>query len=133
MDIKRSGSQPSQKAPAEHFTGTVRMDPLFQSSPPARAGAIHVTFEPCARSDWHTHPLGQTLIVTSGCGRHQRWGGPVEEIRPGDVVTVGPDEKHWHGASPTTAMAHIAIQESVDGKYVVWLEKVTDEQYDGKG
>lgn len=116
----------------EHFTGTVRIDPLFQSSPPARAGGIHVTFEPCARSDWHTHPLGQTLIVMSGCGRHQRWGGPVEEIRPGDVVTVGPHEKHWHGASPTSAMAHIAIQESLDGKYVEWLEKVTDDQYDGK-
>ena len=132
MEIKPSGSQPSAKGPAEHFTGTVRIDPLFQSSPPARAGAAYVTFEPCARSDWHTHPLGQTLIVTFGCGLHQRWGGPVEEIRTGDVVTVGPNEKHWHGAAPTTAMTHIAIQESLDGKAVEWLEKVTDEQYRGK-
>jgi quercetin dioxygenase-like cupin family protein len=127
--IERSGTQPSQKAPAEHFTGTVRVDPLFQSSAPARAGGAYVTFEPCSRSDWHTHPLGQTLIVTSGCGLHQRWGGSIEEIRPGDVVMVGSDEKHWHGASPTTAMTHIAIQESLDGKNVEWLEKVTDEQY----
>jgi quercetin dioxygenase-like cupin family protein len=131
MDLKRSGSQQSQKAPAEHFTGTVRLDPLFQASAPGRAGGAYVTFEPCARSDWHTHPLGQTLIVTFGCGLHQRWGGPVEEIRPGDVVTVGPNEKHWHGASPTTAMTHLAIQESLDGKAVEWLEKVTDEQYRG--
>jgi quercetin dioxygenase-like cupin family protein len=127
MEIKRSGAQPSQKAPAEHFTGTVRIDPLFQAPAPARAGAAYVTFEPCARSDWHTHPLGQTLIVTFGCGLHQRWGGPVEEIRPGDVVAVGPNEKHWHGATPTTT--HIAIQEALDGKSVEWLEKVTDEQY----
>jgi quercetin dioxygenase-like cupin family protein len=131
MEIKRSGAQPSQKAPAEHFTGTVRIDPLFQSSAPGRVGGASVTFEPCARSDWHTHPLGQTLIVTFGCGLHQRWGGPVELIRPGDVVTVGPNEKHWHGASPTTAMTHIAIQEALDGKAVEWLEKVTDEQYQG--
>ncbi|MBU8894601.1 cupin domain-containing protein [Corallococcus sp. M34] len=130
MEIKRSGTQPSQRAPAEHFTGMVRIDPLFQSSPPARAAGAYVTFEPCARSDWHTHPLGQTLIVTSGCGRHQRWGGPIEEIRPGDVVTVGPDEKHWHGASPTTAMTHLAIQEALDGVVVNWMEKVTDAQYD---
>lgn len=130
MGIKKSGSQPSVRGPSEHFTGTVRIDPLFQSSSPARATGAHVTFEPCARSDWHTHPLGQTLIVTFGCGLHQRWGGPIEEIRPGDVVTVGPDEKHWHGASPTTAMTHIAIQEALDGKAVEWLEKVTDEQYD---
>jgi quercetin dioxygenase-like cupin family protein len=129
VDIKRNGSQPSQRAPAEHFTGTVRVDPLFQSSAPARAGGAYVTFEPCSRSDWHTHPLGQTLIVISGCGLHQRWGGPIESICPGDVVMVGPDEKHWHGASPTTAMTHIAIQESLDGKNVEWLEKVTDEQY----
>jgi quercetin dioxygenase-like cupin family protein len=129
MEIKRSGSVPSQKGPAEHFTGSVRIDALFQSSPPGRAAGAYVTFEPCARSDWHTHPLGQTLIVTSGCGLHQVWGGPVEEIRPGDVVTVGPNEKHWHGAAPTTAMTHIAIQESLDGKAVDWLEKVTDEQY----
>jgi quercetin dioxygenase-like cupin family protein len=132
MELRRSGSQPSQKGPAEHFTGTVRVDPLFQSKPPARAVGAHVTFEPCARSDWHTHPLGQTLIVTFGCGLHQQWGGPIEEVRPGDVVTVGPNVKHWHGASPTTAMAHIAIQESLDGKMVEWLEKVTDEQYRGK-
>jgi quercetin dioxygenase-like cupin family protein len=118
MEIKRSGSQRSQRAPAEHFTGTVRIDPLFQSSAPARAGGAYVTFEPCARSDWHTHPLGQTLIVTAGCGLHQRWGGPIDEIRPGDVVMVGPNEKHWHGASPITAMTHIAIQESLDGKNV---------------
>jgi quercetin dioxygenase-like cupin family protein len=129
MTISRNGARPSQQAPAEHFTGTVRLDPLFQSNPPARVGGAYVTFEPCARSDWHTHPLGQTLIVTFGCGLHQRWGGPVEEIRTGDVVTVGPNEKHWHGATPTTAMTHIAIQESLDGKAVEWLEKVTDEQY----
>lgn len=129
MDIKRNGTQPSQNAPAEHFTGTVRIDPLFSANAPARAGGAYVTFEPCARSDWHTHPLGQTLIVTSGRGLHQRWGGPIEQIRPGDVVTVGPEEKHWHGASPTTAMTHIAIQESLDGRNVTWLEKVSSEQY----
>jgi quercetin dioxygenase-like cupin family protein len=133
MEIKRNGTRPSARGPAEHFTGTVRIDPLFESSAPARASAAYVTFEPCARSDWHTHPLGQTLIVTFGCGLHQRWGGPVEEIGPGDVVTVGPDEKHWHGASPVAAMTHIAIQESLDGKAVAWLEKVTDEQYQRKG
>src|ERR1700755_786207 len=116
MEIKRSGSQPSQQAPAEHFTCTGRNDPLFQASAPARASGAHVSFEPCARSDWHTHPLGQTLIVTFGCGLHQRWGGPIEGIRPGAVVTVGPDEKHWHGASPPTAMTHIAIPETLDGK-----------------
>lgn len=131
MEIKRAGSQPSQKAPAEHFTGTVRLDPLVQPREPSRVGAAYVTFEPCARSDWHTHPLGQTLIVTAGCGLHQRWGGTIEEIRPGDVVTVSPNEKHWHGASPTTGMTHIAIQESLDGKNVDWMEKVTDEQYSG--
>jgi quercetin dioxygenase-like cupin family protein len=130
MEIKRSGSQPSKTGPAEHFTGSVRIDPLFQLSPPARAVGAYVTFEPCARTDWHTHPLGQALIVISGCGLHQRWGGPVEEIRPGDVVTINRNEKHWHGASPTTAMMHIAIQEALDGKPVEWLEKVTDEQYD---
>jgi quercetin dioxygenase-like cupin family protein len=129
MEIKRNGSQPSQKAPAEHFTGAVRIDRLFQASPPASAGGAYVTFEPCARSDWHTHPLGQTLIVTSGCGLHQCWGGRIEQIRVGDVVMVGPNEKHWHGASPTTAMTHLAIQESLDGKNVEWLEKVSDEQY----
>ena len=129
MEIKRAGSQPSQKAPAEHFTGTVRLDPLFQPTAPARTSGALVTFEPCSRSDWHTHPLGQTLIVTAGRGLHQRWGGPIEEIRPGDVVQVGPNEKHWHGAAPTTAMSHIAIQEALDGKVIEWLEKVTDEQY----
>jgi quercetin dioxygenase-like cupin family protein len=129
MDIKRSGSTPSGKAPAEYFTGTVRIDPLFAAQDPARAVGASVTFEPGARTAWHTHPLGQRLIVTSGSGRTQRWGGPIEEIRPGDVVTVGPNEKHWHGAAPTTAMTHLAIQESLDGKAVEWLEKVTDEQY----
>jgi len=132
MTIQRIGSQPSQKGPAEHLSGTVRIDPLFQSAPPARAAGAYVTFEPCSRSDWHTHPLGQTLIVTAGSGLHQRWGGPIEEIRPGDVVTVGPNEKHWHGASPTTAMTHIAVQEALDGKVVEWLEKVTDDQYHGR-
>jgi quercetin dioxygenase-like cupin family protein len=132
MDTKRGGSQPSQKGPAERFTGTVRIDPLFQAHEPGRAGGAYVTFEPCSRTDWHTHPLGQTLIVTFGCGLHQRWGGPIEEIRPGDVVSVAPNEKHWHGASPTTAMTHIAIQESLDGKAVEWLEKVTDDQYEGR-
>jgi quercetin dioxygenase-like cupin family protein len=132
MEIKRSGSQASQRGSAEVFTGTVRIDPLFQHALPARVAGAYVTFEPCARSDWHMHPLGQALIVTSGCGVHQRWRGPIEEIRPGDVVTVGPNEKHWHGASPTTAMTHVAIQESLDGKVVEWLEKVTDEQYRGR-
>jgi quercetin dioxygenase-like cupin family protein len=129
MDIKRSGSQPSGKGPAEHFTGIVRIDPLFQSPDPARAGGASVTFEPGARTAWHTHPLGQTLIVTAGCGRVQRWGGPIEEIRPGDVVSILPGEKHWHGAAPTTAMTHIAIQEYLDGKAADWMEKVSDEQY----
>jgi len=133
MDIERSGSQPSLKGPAEHFSGTVRIDPLFQAQEPGRVRGANVTFEPCSRTDWHTHPLGQTLIVTFGCGLHQRWGGPIEEIRPGDVVSVGPDEKHRHGATPTTAMTHIAIQESLDGKAVEWLEKVTDAQYDAGG
>lgn len=132
MTIQRIGSQPSQRGPAEHFTGTVRIDPLFQSTAPARAAGACVTFEPCARSDWHTHPLGQTLIVTSGCGLHQRSGAPIEELHPGDVVMVGPNEKHWHGASPTTAMTHIAVQEALDGKVVEWLEKVSDEQYHGR-
>jgi quercetin dioxygenase-like cupin family protein len=129
MEIKRAGTQPSLKAPPEHFTGTVRLDPLFQAVAPGRVAGACVTFEPCARSDWHTHPLGQILIVTAASGLHQRWGGPIEQIRPGDVVTVGPNEKHCHGAAPTTAMTHIAIQESLDGKNVEWLEKVTDEQY----
>lgn len=129
MHIKRSGSQPSAKGPADWFTGTVRIDPLFSAPEPARVAGAHVTFEPGARTAWHTHPLGQTLIVTSGCGRVQRLGGPIEEIRPGDVVWFEPGEKHWHGAASTTAMAHIAIQEQLAGKAVEWLEKVTDEQY----
>ena len=129
MDIKRCGSQPSTNGAAEYFTGSVRVDPLFQTSDPARAGGAYVTFEPGARTAWHTHPLGQTLIVTAGCGRVQRWGGPIEEIRPGDVVSIPPGEKHWHGAAPTTAMTHFAIQESLDGKAADWMEKVSDEQY----
>jgi quercetin dioxygenase-like cupin family protein len=132
MEIKRSGSQPSAKGSAEWFTGTVRIDPLFDAPVPARAAGASVTFEPGARTAWHTHPLGQTLIVTSGVGRAQRWGGPVEEIRPGDIVWFSPGEKHWHGASPTTAMTHIAIQEKLDGKAVEWLEPVTTEQYGGR-
>jgi len=131
VDIKRSGSQPSGKGPADWFTGVVRIDPLFQANAPARAAGNAVTFEPGARTAWHTHPLGQVLIVTMGCGRAQREGGPVEEIRPGDVVSFAPGEKHWHGAAPSTAMTHIAIQEALDGKAVEWLEKVTDEQYRG--
>ena len=129
MDIKRSGSQPSNKGPADWFTGTVRIDPLFQASQPARTAGNSVTFEPGARTAWHTHPLGQTLIVTSGSGLAQKWGGPIEQIRPGDVVSFAPGEKHWHGAAPTTAMTHIAIQEKKDGKVVDWMEQVSDEQY----
>jgi len=129
MEIKRSGSQPSGKGPAEWFTGTVRIDPLFSPPDPARVAGASVTFEPGARTAWHTHPLGQTLVVTAGCGWAQRDGGPIEEIRPGDVVWFSPGEKHWHGAAPTTAMTHIAIQEKLDGKAVDWLEKVADEQY----
>ncbi|MBP2305351.1 cupin domain-containing protein [Azospirillum melinis] len=129
MDITRVGSQPSARGPADWFTGTVRIDPLFQPHPPARTTAASVTFEPGARTAWHTHPLGQTLIVTAGCGRAQREGGPIEEIRPGDVVWFAPGERHWHGASPTMAMTHIAIQEQLDGKAVDWMDKVTDEQY----
>lgn len=129
MEIKRSGSQPSSKGPAEWFTGTVRIDPLFTAPAPARVAGAAVTFEPGARTAWHTHPPGQTLIVTSGCGLVQRTGGPIEEVRPGDVVSFSAGEKHWHGASPTTAMTHIAIQENLDGKAVEWMEHVTDEQY----
>jgi quercetin dioxygenase-like cupin family protein len=129
MDIKRVGSQPSRKGPSDWFTGTVRIDPLFQTTAPARSAGASVTFEPGARTAWHTHPLGQTLIVTAGYGWVQRAGGPVEEVRPGDIVWFPPGEKHWHGASPTTAMTHIAIQESLDGKVVDWMEKVGDEQY----
>jgi quercetin dioxygenase-like cupin family protein len=132
MEIKRAGSQPSTKGPAEWFTGTVRIDPLFEAVLPARAGGSSVTFEPGARTAWHTHPLGQTLIVTAGSGRVQRWGDPVEEIRPGDVVWIPPGEKHWHGAAPTTAMTHIAIHEKLDGKVVDWLEHVTSAQYEGR-
>jgi len=131
MDITRIGSRPSGKGPADYFTGTVRIDPLFEPTEPARAVGASVTFEPGARTAWHTHPLGQTLIVTAGCGRAQHWGGPIEEIRPGDVVRFAPGEKHWHGASPTTAMIHFAIQERLDGKAVDWMEHVTDEQYGG--
>jgi quercetin dioxygenase-like cupin family protein len=129
MEIKRSGSQPSGKGSADWFTGTVRIDPLFQGTDPTRAAGASVTFEPGARTSWHAHPLGQALIVTAGCGRAQRWGGPIEEIRPGDVICIAPREKHWHGAAPTTAMTHIAIHEYLDGKAVDWMEKVTDEQY----
>ena len=129
MEIQRSGSQPSGKGPGEYFTGSVRVDPLFSPPDPARAVGASVTFEPGARTTWHTHPLGQTLIVTSGCGWAQREGGPVEEIRPGDVIGFAPGEKHWHGATATTAMSHIAIQEQLDGKAVDWMEKVSDEQY----
>ncbi len=129
MNLKRNGSQPSMKGPAEYFTGTVRIDPLFQSPGPAQFGGALVTFEPGARSAWHTHPCGQTLIVTAGLGWTQCWGEAKVEIRPGDVVICPVGKKHWHGASATTAMTHMAIQESLDGKNVEWLEKVTDEQY----
>jgi quercetin dioxygenase-like cupin family protein len=129
MEIKRSGSEPSRRGPTEYFTGAVRVDPLFQAPDPARVTGSSVTFEPAARTAWHTHPLGQTLLVISGCGWVQREGGPVEEIRPGDVVWFPPGEKHWHGATPTTAMTHVAIQEALNGKAVDWMEKVTDEQY----
>jgi quercetin dioxygenase-like cupin family protein len=131
MDIKRNGSSQSAKAPADYFTGAVRIDAPFQTSAPARVSGATVTFEPGARTAWHTHPLGQTLLVTSGCGRVQREGGPIEEIRAGDIVWFPPGEKHWHGASPSTAMSHIAIAESLDGKVVDWMEKVSDAQYAG--
>lgn len=129
MQIKRIGSEPSQKGPEDWFSGTVRIDYLFTATEPARAGGAQVTFEPGARTAWHTHPLGQTLIVTSGCGWVQLYGRPVDEIHPGDVVQIGPGEKHWHGATATTAMTHIAIQESLNGCPVEWLEKVSEEQY----
>ncbi|HLK57069.1 MAG TPA: cupin domain-containing protein [Chthonomonadaceae bacterium] len=132
MEISRNGSRPSGKGSDEYFTGIVRVDPLFQTHEPARAAGASVTFEPGARTAWHTHPLGQTLIVTAGCGWAQRKGGPIEEIRPGDVVWFPPGEKHWHGATPTTAMTHIAIQERLDGKMVEWMEHVSDEQYQAK-
>ena len=129
MEIKLNGSRPSVKGPGEYFTGNVRVDPLFNAPDPSRTSGAYVTFEPCSRSNWHTHPLGQTLIVMSGCGLVQSWGGPVKLIRPGDVVWCPPDEKHWHGALPDTAMSHIATQEAKDGKVVDWLEPVTDAQY----
>lgn len=132
MNIQRSGSQPSGHGPAEWFTGTVRIDPLFPLRPPARAAGNSVTFEPGARTAWHTHPLGQVLIVTAGAGLVQREGGPVQEIHPGDVVWFEPGEKHWHGAAPTTAMTHLALQESLDGTAVNWLEHVSDAQYSAR-
>jgi quercetin dioxygenase-like cupin family protein len=132
MDIKRNGSRPSSKGPADWFTGVVRLDSPFQAEAPARVAGAIVTFEPGARTAWHTHPLGQTLVVTSGLGWAQRYGGPVEEIRPGDVVWFAPGEKHWHGATATTAMTHIAIQEQLDGKAVDWLEHVADKEYYGE-
>jgi quercetin dioxygenase-like cupin family protein len=129
ITITRNGIQPSAKGPSQYFTGTVRVDPLFPAKEPSRTSGAYVTFEPGARSNWHVHPLGQILVVTAGTGRVQRWGGPAEEIRPGDVVWISPGQKHWHGASPTTAMTHLAIQEQLDGKNVQWMEPVTDEQY----
>ncbi len=131
MEIKPSGSQPSRKGPAENFTGSVRIDPLFDTPAPARVVGANVTFEPGARTAWHAHELGQILLVTAGCGRVQRLGGPIEEIRPGDVVWIAPGEKHWHGAAPTTAMTHVAIVEKVEGNSSEWMEKVSDEQYQG--
>lgn len=131
MDIKRCGAQPSAQGPADYFTGAVRVDPLHDASDPARVSVAAVTFEPGARTAWHTHPLGQTLIVTAGCGRAQRWGGPIEEIRPGDAVWFPPGEKHWHGAAPATGMSHISIVEKHNGVSAEWLEKVSDEQYLG--
>jgi quercetin dioxygenase-like cupin family protein len=129
MEIKRNGSQPSSPGSADYFTGTVRLDQPFAATEPARVSGASVTFEPGARTAWHTHPLGQTLIVTSGLGWAQREGGPIEELRPGDVVWFPPEEKHWHGATATTAMTHVAINEKLNGSAVTWLEKVTDEQY----
>lgn len=131
MKITRNGTRPSSKGPADWFTGTVRVDPLFQPQEPARTAGASVTFEPGARTAWHTHPLGQTLVITAGLGRVQSEGGRIEEVRPGDVVWFPPGVKHWHGAGPTTAMTHIAIQEQLDGKVVEWLEKVSDEEYGG--
>jgi quercetin dioxygenase-like cupin family protein len=132
MQITRAGSQPSAKGPADWFTGSVRIDSSFQREAPARVAGATVTFEPGARTAWHTHPLGQTLMVTAGVGRVQRWGGPIEDVRPGDIVWFPPGEKHWHGASATTAMTHIALQEQLDGKVVDWLEPVADDQYNGQ-
>ncbi len=129
ITITPAGSQPSNKGPDQYFTGSVRVDPLFPATPPSRMSGGLVTFEPGARAAWHTHPVGQVLIVTAGVGRVQQWGGPVQEIRPGDVVRIPPGVKHWHGAAPTTAMTHVALQETVDGRNVDWLEKVSNEQY----
>jgi quercetin dioxygenase-like cupin family protein len=129
MEIKRSGSQPSGKGQSEYFTGSVRVDPLHQANAPARVSVASVTFEPGARTAWHSHPLGQTLIVTAGCGRSQSWGGPIKKIQPGDVIWTPPSEKHWHGATATTAMTHISIVEQLDGKSADWMEQVSDEQY----
>ena len=131
MEIRRGGTHPSEKGPADWFTGSVRIDPLFSAADPARVDCASVTFEPGARTAWHTHPLGQTLIITAGCGRVRRWGGPVEEVHPGDVIQFAPGEKHWHGAAPTTAMTHIAVHEYLDGNPVEWMEHVSDEQYQG--
>lgn len=132
MEIKRNGSHPSSKGPSDWFSGTVRIEPLFQAPDPARAAGTSVTFEPGARTAWHTHPLGQTLIITSGSGLVQREGGAIEEVHPGDIIWFPPDEKHWHGAAPTTAMTHIAIQEQLEGKVVNWMELVSDEQYSAR-
>ena len=129
MDIHLAGSRPTRRAPPEYFTGTVLQDPIIQAEAPARLASTRVSFEPGARTAWHTHPLGQTLLITAGCGLVQSWGGPVKVIRPGDVISCPPGEKHWHGATPPTAMTHIAIQEELDGKVVDWMEKVSDEQY----
>ena len=129
MEVTRNGSQASTRGPADWFTGTVRLDQPFQAAAPANVSGAVVTFEPGARTAWHTHPLGQTLVVTAGCGWAQQEGGPIQEIRPGDVIWFAPGEKHWHGATPTTAMTHIAIQERLDGKAVEWLEQVSDQQY----
>ena len=131
MEIQRVGTQPSGRGPAEWFTGTVRIDPLFEAREPGRVAGASVTFDPGARTAWHTHPLGQTLIVTAGCGWAQRWGGPREQIRPGDVVWFAPGEKHWHGATDRTAVTHIAVQEKLNGSPVTWMEHVSDEQYRG--
>lgn len=131
MIIKRVGAQESGKGPADWFTGAVRIDPLFEAAEPARVRGANVTFEPGARTAWHTHPLGQTLLITAGAGRVQRAGGPIEEVHPGDVVWFSPNEKHWHGATPGTAMSHLAIQEALAGEVVVWMEHVSDEQYHG--
>jgi quercetin dioxygenase-like cupin family protein len=131
MEIRRSGSSPSSRGSAEYFTGAVRIDPVAQAAAPARVVAVSVTFEPGARTAWHTHPLGQTLVVTAGLGRARTRGGPVQEIRPGDVVWFAPGEEHWHGAGPETGMTHLAIQEALDGRTVDWLEQVADADYLG--